>query len=426
MRATRLHAVPHGDAHLYDVPQQAALPSSATNPQKDIGATRHASDCTGRQPLIEAHALRNSLDHTGFHAKLKRSVVLTACDGCSTGLPSTVFNQESHSHGQATMSVATDVTVLCQLSGGPPPGEYLSFGADLMFSSLVLGKDSILREFPYPVIHEDWNFFLKHTQESLAEPGGVWSWSGALVVQDNEYTQWAFLCRDGRVLACRPGTEEAWKPLHACPTDAASVPLVVNLTNFEGDWHARGLPISTPADADGVQSAWHVSIGGKLHEHAPANSFTDAMLFDGWVWMGRHAAVPTHALRFASGRMQWIVPITNGVAQAPMTLGDILPRKTQDDGRQTALLRACAVMPTDYTDYGGDAVRWDTDDKMDSDCSSGCRWWCALSSHKANGQVERDHDWGVCANPCSPRRGLLTWEHQAGRGCFEQGAEIEG
>jgi hypothetical protein len=30
-------------------------------------------------------------------------------------------------------------------------------------------------------------------------------------------------------------------------------------------------------------------------------------------------------------------------------------------------------------------------------------------------------DWGVCTNPRGPRKGLLTWEHQAGYGCFEEG-----
>ena len=66
-------------------------------------------------------------------------------------------------------------------------------------------------------------------------------------------------------------------------------------------------------------------------------------------------------------------------------------------------------LPTDYSDYGGEIERWaDGDDYPD--CSSGCKYWLAL-----------DNDWGVCNNVNSPRAGLLTWEHQAGKGCFEYG-----
>ena len=54
-------------------------------------------------------------------------------------------------------------------------------------------------------------------------------------------------------------------------------------------------------------------------------------------------------------------------------------------------------LPSDYADYGGDIVRW-ADPNLDyPDCSSGCRHWRAL-----------DTDWGVCANPDSPRAGLLS------------------
>jgi hypothetical protein len=66
------------------------------------------------------------------------------------------------------------------------------------------------------------------------------------------------------------------------------------------------------------------------------------------------------------------------------------------------------ILPTDYTDYGGGIERWKDPDKGYPDCSSGCRHFWAL-----------DADWGVCCNPQSPRAGLLTWEHQAGEGCWE-------
>lgn len=70
------------------------------------------------------------------------------------------------------------------------------------------------------------------------------------------------------------------------------------------------------------------------------------------------------------------------------------------------------ILPTDYSDYGGKVERW-ADSNMDyPDCSSGCRWWIPLDG--LLGQ-----DWGVCTNKRSPRAGLLTWEHQAGKNCFQ-------
>jgi hypothetical protein len=67
------------------------------------------------------------------------------------------------------------------------------------------------------------------------------------------------------------------------------------------------------------------------------------------------------------------------------------------------------VLPTDYTDYGGSVIRWEDDTKDYPDCSSGCKYWMAF-----------DSDWGVCLNKDGPRAGLLTWEHQAGIGCFDE------
>ena len=64
-------------------------------------------------------------------------------------------------------------------------------------------------------------------------------------------------------------------------------------------------------------------------------------------------------------------------------------------------------LPTDYTDYGGKVERW-KDNSDYPDCSCGCKYWIPL-----------DSDWGVCNNEHGPRAGLLTWEHQAGYGCFE-------
>jgi len=62
----------------------------------------------------------------------------------------------------------------------------------------------------------------------------------------------------------------------------------------------------------------------------------------------------------------------------------------------------CRKLPTDFTPHG-DRVR-DTA-KPCADCSQGCRYFIPL-------QCESGDDWGVCANPKSPRAGLLTFEQQ--------------
>jgi hypothetical protein len=58
----------------------------------------------------------------------------------------------------------------------------------------------------------------------------------------------------------------------------------------------------------------------------------------------------------------------------------------------------CIRLPTDYESYGY-CVRVDG-----ADCSCGCKWFLKLQA--------LPYDWGVCANPESPRCGLLTFEHQ--------------
>jgi hypothetical protein len=72
-------------------------------------------------------------------------------------------------------------------------------------------------------------------------------------------------------------------------------------------------------------------------------------------------------------------------------------------------------LPTDYTEYGGKVKRWEDVEGYYPDCS-GCQRF-----HRLHNVTESswDSDWGVCANPDSPRAGLLTWEHQAGVGCFK-------
>ena len=76
------------------------------------------------------------------------------------------------------------------------------------------------------------------------------------------------------------------------------------------------------------------------------------------------------------------------------------------------------ILPTDYSDYGGQVHRWSDPEKNYPDCSSGCKYYHRLASRKEEG-VEENADWGVCMKIGSPRRGLLTFEHQTGEGCWE-------
>lgn len=50
-----------------------------------------------------------------------------------------------------------------------------------------------------------------------------------------------------------------------------------------------------------------------------------------------------------------------------------------------------------------------------TDCSYGCKYFCPLAGPS---------NWGVCINPKSERRGLLTLEHM---GCFQfkAGKDVE-
>lgn len=79
------------------------------------------------------------------------------------------------------------------------------------------------------------------------------------------------------------------------------------------------------------------------------------------------------------------------------------------------------ILPSDYTEYGGEIERWADVTLGYPDCSCGCKWWIPLYDVKNN---EEDFDWGVCTKPTGPRAGLLTWEHQAGFDCFECGGII--
>lgn len=80
------------------------------------------------------------------------------------------------------------------------------------------------------------------------------------------------------------------------------------------------------------------------------------------------------------------------------------------------LWQVVPLLPSDYTDYGGQVKRWSDPEKAYPDCST-CKWFVSLSPEDAREGLHVSHDFGVCANPVSPRAGLLTWEHMAGEGC---------
>jgi hypothetical protein len=84
--------------------------------------------------------------------------------------------------------------------------------------------------------------------------------------------------------------------------------------------------------------------------------------------------------------------------------------------KDNLLFNACKILDTDYVDYGGKITRWADPDNNYLDCSCGCKFFNPLYNNKYDGA---DMDFGVCLNPKSQRYGLLTFEHQAGFGCFE-------
>jgi hypothetical protein len=69
-----------------------------------------------------------------------------------------------------------------------------------------------------------------------------------------------------------------------------------------------------------------------------------------------------------------------------------------EPGQHEQLWQIAIKLPTDFEPYGR------TKRDGSSDCSCGCRWFLPLAAMPL--------DWGVCANPASPRAALLTFEHQ--------------
>ena len=78
------------------------------------------------------------------------------------------------------------------------------------------------------------------------------------------------------------------------------------------------------------------------------------------------------------------------------------------------LLAVMKKLPGDYFPWG-ELERWGDPTQAYPDCSCGCRFNVPLEGVLGM-------DWGVCGNPASHRKGLLTFEHQ---GCqqFEQDDE---
>jgi len=58
-------------------------------------------------------------------------------------------------------------------------------------------------------------------------------------------------------------------------------------------------------------------------------------------------------------------------------------------------------LPSDFEPFGERSRETD----WGPDCSCGCKHFLKLRGSLG-------YDWGVCANPKSPRAGLLTFEHQ--------------
>jgi hypothetical protein len=69
------------------------------------------------------------------------------------------------------------------------------------------------------------------------------------------------------------------------------------------------------------------------------------------------------------------------------------------------LLAFVKELPGDFEPFGERSRETD----WGPDCSCGCKHFLKLKGALG-------YDWGVCANPKSPRAGLLTFEHQ---GCKE-------
>lgn len=305
------------------------------------------------------------------------------------------------------MSVATTVTLHCRLPDKAKGGRnFVAYGDGPMFSELLVDRDGAC-----------WEIFSGDDGvESSREPYLI---DGPMNVQGVDASDYSLLFRGGKLVAVRPG-RYAWLASCKHPGGAPG-----QLTEYRSRYpdsrdfetierQAWGLP-DLPSDR-----RWCISPGGELTAldvTGPVHRVDELepYPFHGWLFLsGFENGESGTAMRFASGRRQWEVPVVEGGATRPATMSE-LGLNVAAEPRTLALRAACRVLPTDYTDYGGDAVRWELEEDGDPDCSSGCRHFAALHDPE---HVGPDGDWGVCTNASGPRCGLLTWEHQAGRGCY--------
>jgi hypothetical protein len=93
------------------------------------------------------------------------------------------------------------------------------------------------------------------------------------------------------------------------------------------------------------------------------------------------------------------------------------PKRSVTSRIHLQLLKIAPRLESDYTDHGGKVERWKDPALAYPDCSCDCKFarWLADTPREA-----LSLDWLVCTNPDGPRKGLLTFEHQAGFGCFVQ------
>jgi hypothetical protein len=320
----------------------------------------------------------------------------------------------------SNMSIATPVLIECRLPDGAPGGQFTTFDAGSMFNELRIDTDGRLWTRGLPIDDEppdDW------------KPASL---SGELCFKEDTggRREYAALVANGKVEAIRPGWREAWRSQVSSPEGQVQRVLIFAHLLGDGDrphdqaeWmEAVGLP-----EPEATKLSWVITAAGDLvasreprSDHVGWEQSINLvpMPFHGWVFLRDPVSrLPGQAMRFVSGCCQWVVPIhDDGTASAPRRMAELGFPVHHEDQRHQALLAASPVLPTDYSDYGGDAVRWERDTDADHDCSTDCRWFVRLHNDT---QDSADADWGVCTNRRSPRCGLLTWEHQAGRGCWE-------
>jgi hypothetical protein len=324
------------------------------------------------------------------------------------------------------MSISNEVMFEHRMPGLPHGGRFVTYDWGCMFDELQVD----------------------HQGKLWMRPGAVWgmkagewkatSWSGELALQGGqEGGDYTALFHDGLLSGVRPGYRTPWQHKAVSPGGPWQPVLVYDimygmeqppLSDLTRALEGRIMQASGLPDAAGGGS-WAIArsgdlflLRGEISEEKMAQGMVDAdpHPFHGWVFLrDSQGVLPDQAMRFAAGRQQWMVLVEeDGSALAPRTLSGVWPpRNGSLDSRHASLQAACRILPTDYTEYGGDAVRWELPEDGDPDCSCGCRWFVPLHDPAHGGGP--DGDWGVCANAASPRCGLLTWEHQAGRGCFE-------